>query len=508
MLKPGQALGRYELIIEAARGGMGQVWAARLRGARGFQKLVAIKTLLPLACGDAERMLLSEARLAALVQHPNVVVTHELGDHEGTLFLVMEWIDGEPLSFVLKQAALGGGVPLPVAVNLVGQVLRGLHAAHELRDEADSPLGVVHRDVSPHNVLLTYSGVAKLVDFGIAKATRERAGATVTGEIKGKFAYMAPEQILGGEVDRRADIFATGILLYLLSTGRHPFRHHDSAGVLHSITSDEPVSPPSLPHSEYPSGLAGVVMKALERDPRERWATAEDMRLALQRALPEALGESAEQLLPQWTAEVLGARATARRNALRRLIAAADAASAEQRRVGSGAFAVSSQSGGSLKAILLESDAEELPQISGRQRVRVDSDAPTQSPRRGGVRSGAVLAALACLGLVGLGWGAARGFEYGGRGSGSAAAGSVAAAEVVRQAPPFPTPPAPPKATLGLESASNAGDGATTSASAAPTPPAVGSARAGSKPRAPTIDKRRKPDRLAPPPATDLLSPY
>jgi serine/threonine protein kinase len=158
VLSPGQVLGRYELLAQVARGGMGQVWVARLRGARGFQKLVAIKTLLPELRHDAriEQMLLEEARIASLIQHSNVVQTTELGEHRGYLYLVMEWIDGESLGFVLKRSEERGPIPLPVAVQLVAQACRGLHAAHELTSDLGVHLGVVHRDVSPHNILVTH----------------------------------------------------------------------------------------------------------------------------------------------------------------------------------------------------------------------------------------------------------------------------------------------------------------------------------------------------------------
>src|SRR5262245_33919454 len=270
-----QTLGRYELLVPVARGGMGQVWAGRLRGARGFNKLVAIKTLLPMpgSEGRLESMLLEEARIAALIHHPHVVQTQELGEHEGALYLVMEWVDGEPLSFVLNRAEERLGVPLSIAVNLVGQTLLGLHAAHELTDETGAPLGVVHRDVSPHNVLITYSGVAKLVDFGIAKATNQNSSLTDAGEVKGKFSYMAPEQIHSDDVDRRADLFATGILLYTLTTGRHPFKSETPAGVLHKITGDKPAPEPSAFIPDYPSELAAVVMKALAKDRDQRFGS-------------------------------------------------------------------------------------------------------------------------------------------------------------------------------------------------------------------------------------------
>src|SRR5262249_43332097 len=155
----------YELLSTIARGGMGQVWLGRLHGARGFHKLVAIKTLLPASdeARQLETMLLEEARIAALIHHPNVVRTIEVGEDDGALSMVMEWVDGEPLSTVLAEAQAKQGFPIAVAANLIAQTLRGLHAAHELSDDSGQSLGVVHRDVSPHNVLVTYTGTAKLL---------------------------------------------------------------------------------------------------------------------------------------------------------------------------------------------------------------------------------------------------------------------------------------------------------------------------------------------------------
>lgn len=380
-LSVGQEFGRYELLSPVARGGMGQVWVGRLRGARGFHKLVAVKTLLPAGGNDErmERMLLEEARIAALIQHTNVVQTLELGEHEGTLYLIMEWVDGEPLSYVLSRAAEGSGVPPLVAVNLIAQTLRGLQAAHELTDDTGAPLGVVHRDVSPHNVLVSYSGVAKLVDFGIAKAMNQMASSTATGEIKGKFAYMAPEQILGEAVDQRADLFAVGIMLYLLTTGRHPFKNHNSAGVLHSITSEEPAPRPSLLVGSYSRLLESVVMKALEKDPERRWPSAEEMRLALQRAVPQAFTPGFESQLRSFMTDTVGDRATNKREALRRAELAADAHIKD-----SGSLAAAggtAQSASSLRAVSVDDgDAPASPRLSRAPTLRPPEARPV--PRR------------------------------------------------------------------------------------------------------------------------------
>jgi eukaryotic-like serine/threonine-protein kinase len=353
-----QTLGRYQLLVAVARGGMGQVWLARLQGARGFNKLVAVKTLLT-GEQDTKRlegMLQEEARIASMIQHANVVHTIELGEHEGLLYLVMEWVDGEPLGFLLTRAAERGGMPVGIAAALVSQVLAGLHAAHELNDHS-GPLGVVHRDVSPHNILITYDGVAKLLDFGVAKATLQTSSNTETGEVKGKFSYMAPEQILGGEVDRRCDVFAAGIVLYFVSTGRHPFKHANTAAVIHSITTDDPVAPPSSFLDDYPAELEYVVMKALEKDVNKRWATAEDMRVALERAMPEAFDDAGDAALRAFMERMLGDRKLARREAVRRAQLAADARDIETgaRKALQGA----AQSASSLRAISISQPAPE-----------------------------------------------------------------------------------------------------------------------------------------------------
>jgi serine/threonine-protein kinase len=235
----------------------------------------------------------------------------------------MEWVDGEPLSFLRTRADERGGMPLGVGVALVGQLLAGLHAAHELSDES-GPLGVVHRDVSPHNILVTYDGVAKLLDFGIAKATHQSASSTEAGEIKGKFSYMAPEQILGGDVDRRCDVFAAGIVLYNLATGQHPFKHDTTASLIHAIAASDPATPPSSHVPDFPPELERVLLKALEKNAANRWASAEEMRLALERAMPEAFDDAGRAALRTFMERTVGDRKIARREAVRRAQLAAN----------------------------------------------------------------------------------------------------------------------------------------------------------------------------------------
>jgi eukaryotic-like serine/threonine-protein kinase len=370
-----QVLGRYQLLVAVARGGMGQVWLARLKGARGFNKVVAIKTLLPNEEDRArlEHLLAEEARLASLIQHANVVHTMELGEDDGLLYLVMEWVDGEPLSFLRTRAQERGGMPLGVAVALVSQVLAGLHAAHELNDET-GPLGVVHRDVSPHNVLVTYDGVAKLLDFGVAKATEKPSSNTGQGEIKGKFSYMAPEQILGEQVDRRCDVFAVGVMLYWLTTGQHPFKRHNTAAVIHAITSQTPVAPPSTLAEDFPEALESVLRKALEKDRELRWSSAEEMRAALEQAMPQAFDDEGRFELKSFMERAVGDRKVARHEAVRRAQLAADKFDS-----GSGARslqAASSQSVSSLRAIAISQRAP----LDASAQVVVDAS-PAPQPR-------------------------------------------------------------------------------------------------------------------------------
>ncbi len=293
---PGHVLGRYELLLPIAAGGMAMVWAARLKGSRGFQKIVAVKTMLPKLSEDEqfEQMFLDEASLASQIRHPHVVEILDLGEQHGILFLVMEWIDGVPLNQLMKAARSKGGVPIPVAVRIAIQACAGLQAAHELKDGDGKLVGLVHRDISPQNILVTYDGVSKVVDFGVAKATALGGGATVAGQIKGKVAYMAPEQVKGGQIDRRVDLFAMGIVLYALTTGKHPFRRESEAATMYNICAPQPVMPPRKVVPDYPLELEQVVIKALSKDADRRYQTANELLKALDQ-LPQAQRASTDE---------------------------------------------------------------------------------------------------------------------------------------------------------------------------------------------------------------------
>lgn len=326
-VRAGLVLGRYELLLPIASGGMAQVWAARLRGARQFQKIVAVKTMLPKLSDDEqfEQMFLDEASLASQVRHPNAVEIMDLGEQNGVLYLVMEWIEGVPLNQLMKAAKAAGGMPPAVAARIAMQACAGLHAAHELKDEKGQLVGLVHRDVSPQNLLVTYDGVTKVVDFGVAKATALGGSATVAGQVKGKVSYMAPEQVNGEGLDRRADVFALGIILYALTTGKHPFRRESEAATMYNICSPDPVVPPSRVRADYPKELEPIVLKALEKDRGKRYGSADEMLRALD-ALPSHLRVSSDADVAAFVQQVLGDTQAQQRARIDEAIARADAA--------------------------------------------------------------------------------------------------------------------------------------------------------------------------------------
>jgi len=324
-LAPGHVLDRYELLLPVASGGMAMVWAARLKGSRGFQKIVAIKTMLPKLSEDEqfEQMFLDEASLASEIHHPHVVEIHDLGEHQGVLFLVMEWIDGVPLNQLMKAARAEGGVPIPVAVRIAMQACAGLHAAHELRNNEGKLVGLVHRDVSPQNILVTHEGVAKVVDFGVAKATAMGGGATVAGQIKGKVAYMAPEQIKGAAIDRRVDLFALGIVMYALTTGKHPFRRESEAATMYNICAPQPVMPPRKVNAAYPPEVERIIVKALAKEPDKRYQTANEMLRDLDQ-LPSHLRASTDEEVAIFVRKLFGQKREERQAALAEALLRAD----------------------------------------------------------------------------------------------------------------------------------------------------------------------------------------
>ena len=289
MVGIGSTLGGYELLAKLGRGGFASLYVGQKRGPGGFRRLAAVKVVHPhLAAENKFRlMFIDEARLNTRVAHPNIVRVEDFGEEAGTLYMVMEYVHGCSLAELLQTLSAEGRRPsVPLAVHILMEMADALHAAHEARDEAGKPWNIVHRDVSPQNVLLSYSGYCKLIDFGIAKA-RYRAQVTKTGGVKGKLRYMAPEQATGGEVDRRLDIYALGVVAWELLTMRRAFKADNPLALLAKIRN------PDIPRvselADVPSAVDDVIAAAMSVDPGDRPGTARDLRRALAEACPEAL---------------------------------------------------------------------------------------------------------------------------------------------------------------------------------------------------------------------------
>jgi serine/threonine-protein kinase len=282
----GERFGKYLIVGELAVGGMAEVFLGVHRGLEDFQKSVVIKRVLPAFSTNARfvQMFVDEARIAARLEHPNIVRTYEFGEVDGQYFTAMEYLPGEDLSKTLDKLAFAQQeMPLHLAAGIVASVCTGLHFAHGLTDTAGRPLGLVHRDINPANVIVTYSGEVKLIDFGIAKTTSSE---TQAGTIKGKVAYMSPEQLHGRGIDRRSDVFSTGVVLWELLTGRPLFLRDNEGATLYAIM-NEPIRAPSRYRPEIPRALDDIVMMALARTPADRYESAEELGIALERWLAD-----------------------------------------------------------------------------------------------------------------------------------------------------------------------------------------------------------------------------
>lgn len=302
-------VGRYALGDRIASGGMATVHLGRLDGSAGFSRTVAIKRLHPHLCEDPNftGAFADEARLAARIRHPNVVPTLDVVSTEGELLIVMEYVDGDSLSSLVRKMGKAR-IPIPIVVAIVSEMLHGLHSAHEAKSETGKPLDIVHRDVSPQNVLVGADGVARLVDFGIARASSKNRQAT-TGEndLKGKLAYMAPEQIRRENVSRRTDIYAAGIVLWELLTGDRLFASDNEAATMEKILVGW-VQPPRTVVMEVPDALNEITLRALDPDPNNRFETAREMAVALEDALPRALGREVGAWVEKIAVETLSTR--------------------------------------------------------------------------------------------------------------------------------------------------------------------------------------------------------
>jgi serine/threonine-protein kinase len=281
-------IGRYDLITALATGGMGRIWLGRATGIGGFERKVVIKTLeLPPSPESeaAAAMFLDEARLLGLLHHQHIASVFEVGrDEDGRHYMVIDYLDGHSAHDVFERATqFGASLPLDFTLTVASATANGLHYAHTRKDTDGTPLGIVHRDVTPSNVMIGYDGAVQLIDFGIAMAANRKTK-TQTGFVKGKVGYLSPEQVSGRDVDPRTDVFSLGILLYELSTLHRAFRDSSDLATMQRIKAGR-VTRPSLLVPNYPLELEIIVMKALQVDPRERFPDAEAMRRAL-----EALG--------------------------------------------------------------------------------------------------------------------------------------------------------------------------------------------------------------------------
>jgi serine/threonine-protein kinase len=291
-LHPGDVLeNRYELLKTWSAGGMGSVWLARVRGTHGFEKLFAVK--VPLRDDDELRaMFVDEARIMSQIRHGNVIAVEHLGEHDGAPYLALEWVQGTSWMDFIDACHRAGTLPDDVMLRIASGALAGLHASHELRDETGHFLDVVHRDVSPHNVLVSETGLAKVIDFGIAKARGRMSERTRAGMVKAKLEFAAPEQLGFRRVDRRTDIWGMGVVLHLVFVGRLPFEADDDRGIIGAIARGLPGPLPG----RVPPAIADVIRTALQVDPRERFQTAAEMKAAVDACIrskvsPETVAE-------------------------------------------------------------------------------------------------------------------------------------------------------------------------------------------------------------------------
>jgi serine/threonine-protein kinase len=374
-------IGRYWLFEEIAFGGMASVHLGRSTGDAGFARTVAVKRLHPQYAKDPEfvAMLVDEGRIAERIRHPNVVSVLDVVAANGELLLVMEYVHGESLGKLLatERAAGKRAEPAIVSAVVVG-LLQGLHAAHDARDANGTPLGIVHRDVSPENVLVGVDGIPRVLDFGIAMAA-ERVQTTRDGQLKGKLGYIAPEQLSGKPATPAADVYAAGVVLWQALTGRKLFEGPNEAAIMMEIVQGE-VQPPSRFATELPAGVDEVVLKAIARDPASRYASADELASALETALPPAKARDVSRWVNETAKTMLASRSA--------LLARVEREGTE-----------------TTEGVRAEVSRVSIPVLAGLPAPELTSAGATMSTPAPPKRQRWWLAALAALGLVGLGAG-------------------------------------------------------------------------------------------------------
>jgi len=281
-----ETYGKYQLLEKIAVGGMGEVWLARQQGMSGFEKLVVVKRLLPHLTAEQEfiNMFFDEARIAALLNHPNIAQIYDLGEVNGEYFIAMEFVAGENLRTVAQRALdAKGGMPIALKCRVLADAAAALDFAHLARSPSGAPLNLIHRDVSPQNIIVGFSGAVKLIDFGVAKAAG-KITRTATGVIKGKYAYMSPEQARGHDLDSRSDIFGLGIVFYEILTSQRLFKRGTDTDTLKAIVYGD-VEPPSSIVRGIPRQVDAIVMKALQKNRDDRYQTGGQLQLAIEEFL-------------------------------------------------------------------------------------------------------------------------------------------------------------------------------------------------------------------------------
>ena len=369
----GERLDRFELVAEIAAGGMATVYLARLRGVAGFKRFVAIKRLHPHLAAEPEfiEMFLDEARLAARLHHPNVVPILEIGQSADQFYLVMEYIEGDTAGrLVARAASFGQRVPPPIVARIMLDSLTGLHVAHELRDDDRQLFNLVHRDVSPQNILVGVDGISRLTDFGVARATA-RLTTTRAGQVKGKLAYLSPEQVRGGAVDRRADIFAAGIVMWELMTSERLFKGEADADTLFRIVAAEVPSMRAIQPLVHPA-VEAVCLHALAREPAERFQTAQDFAEALEHAARSTGQLASVRESSEYVNQLIGQDISEQREIVREWLAKSDSRSG-----------VSSHAAGSRGA----EPGASVPSAPSSRAALLSPSAPVAVPRPSPMRS-------------------------------------------------------------------------------------------------------------------------
>lgn len=477
-MPPPHLIGRYALFAEIAFGGMATVHLGRLAGTAGFSRTVAIKRLHPQFARDPEfvTMFLDEARLASRAQHPNVVATLDVVADVNEVYLVMEYVRGEALSKLWRNSnEFGRQIPADIATSIICDLLNGLHAAHEAKSETGEPLGIVHRDVSPQNVLVGRDGIARVLDFGVAKAA-QRAQSTREGQVKGKLGYMSPEQLNGKSVDRRADIFAAGVIAWETLVGKRLFLGDDAGEIIGKLLSGTIEAPNDVLLREGKQKISqdvnDAVLKALARDPDERFPTARDFAIALEAAIvvapPHKVGE--------WVQELAGPELEARMRKVEQIERYAFAINED--------LTPNPVSTGSVSQVRVTDDATQQD-VRKALPTPVESQPPEFRPKRG-KKIAMVLGVVLLFGLGFLLFGSTDDDRklQGDQQRGQAAAQTATGGAPVATSVATPTEPTPEPAP----SASGA-----SSQSSEPVPSASTVAPASSKPRSPSVSHTVSP---------------